>query len=205
MSGSIRIRVASSCAILVGMSTFVSGAPALADIGPGPVEPSTDAPAVQMAWVVGVCLIALVVGLVVARLVPSVRNRTVLAAAALIVVTYPIVWAFGYQDHPWHFHLAANVLAMLATIGAAIVFSFGESTKPPVSRGWTVSALFVAVSSVGVARFWDALWQPGSDVIGGPGVVMIPLVWTGVAVVVVAVVVPFTRRRITAEPERVDA
>ena len=191
--------------ILAGLMANVGAAPALADIGSGPVEPATDVPGVQMAWVVGVCLVVLVGGLVVARLVPSVRNRTMLAAAALVGLTYPIVWAFGYQDHRWHYHMAANILAMLATVASAIVFAFGESTVPPVSSAWTVAAIVVAVSSVGVARFWDFLWQPGKDVIGGPGMVIIPLMWTGLAVVVVSVVVPFTRRRITAEPKREHA
>jgi hypothetical protein len=151
-------------------------------------------------WVAAVCVVFLVGGLVVRRLVPSGRIRLALAAGALIALTYPIVWAFGYQDHAWHFHLAANLLAMLATIAAAIVFALGERTDPPVSKGWTVTALVVAVSSVGVARFWDFMWQPGSDVIAGPGVVFVPLTWTGIAVAAAWIVIAVVRRRTSDKP-----
>jgi len=204
MTSSSSVIRARGAALTVAVTTL-HAVPAIADMGQGPAQEATDVPAVQVTWVAGVCLVFLIGGLVVARLVHSVRNRLVLAAAALIVLTYPIVWAFGCQDHPWHFNLAANVLAMLATITAAIVFALGEATDPPLSKGSTVTALVATVSSVGVARFWDFMWQPGSDVIGGPGVVFLPLAWTAIAVAVAWIVVAVVRRRADGPPTREHA
>jgi hypothetical protein len=173
----------------------------LADIGSGATVESTEVRVwAQVAWIVGVCGVALVAGLVVFRLVSSRPSRLRLAAAALIVLTYPIIWAFGYQDHRWHHHMAANVVAMLATVAAAVVFSLGERADPPVSRAWTATAVVVTVTSVGVARFWDMLWEPGSDVIGGAGVLFVPLAWTGLAGAVSWVVVAAVRRRTSEKP-----
>lgn len=97
----------------------------------------------------------------------------------LVVIPYPAVWALGYQDHTWHLHTAANLSAWFFVVAAAVVDGAGRATTPPVPRWLTVSALAVAISSAGVAMLWDITGRPrDADVIGGPGVVTVPLAVT---------------------------
>jgi len=117
--------------------------------------------------------------------------------SALIVVTYPLVWALGYQDHSWHWHTAADIVAFVAVIASTLVHSLRDVPDPPLSSGATRLAMIVSYAALVSAMFWDWAGRPSdSDVLGGPGFFLMPLGAAAAAWAVSTLVAAAIRRRV---------
>jgi len=82
------------------------------------------------------------------------RRWTGAAAVVLIVVTVPVVWLIGYQDHPWRRTDIAVVVAIVA-IGASLATMLaGRREEPPVSRMLTGAAFVVSVIALLSTIVW---------------------------------------------------
>lgn len=71
----------------------------------------------------------------------------------IAVIAFPLVWAVGYQDHPWRRPLLAMVIGLLLTLSAAALHLEG-SESPEVPTWRTTIALAIAVASLSAAVFW---------------------------------------------------
>lgn len=123
--------------------------------------------------------------------------RTTLSVliSALIVVTYPLVWALGYQDHRWHWHTAADIVAFLAVIVSTLIYTLRDVPNPPLSSGFARLAVVVSYAALLSAMFWDWAGRPSdSDVLGGPGFFLMPLVAAAAAWAVAALASAAIRR-----------
>ena len=82
------------------------------------------------------------------------RTTTVVNTVAITILALPIVWAIGYQDHPWR-HAAGAYLVSLALVAAAHAVSYaGRAERPPVDARLRRAAVGVAYLSVLCAVFW---------------------------------------------------
>ena len=82
------------------------------------------------------------------------RRRVVATSWVLILATYPVVWAIGYQDHPWRNGLVSVVVASVALVVALILKSASEGTEPSAPRwvGWL--AVIVTSAALASALIW---------------------------------------------------
>lgn len=125
------------------------------------------------------------------------RRTLVVLTLALIVVTYPLVWALGYQDHRWHWHTAADVVAFVAVIASTVVHSLRDVPDSPLSSRATRLALVMSYAALVSAMFWDwAGRSSDSDVLGGPGFFLLPLGAAAAAWAVSALAAAAIRRRL---------
>ena len=116
-------------------------------------------------------------------LAPSAARRWLLTATAVIaIVTYPVVWALGYQDHPWQLHTAADIVAFGAVLVAAALHALGQQVRPPLPGWLTRLALVITFAALASALMWDVFGRPSdSHVQGGPAFVLVPLAGVAVA------------------------
>lgn len=122
------------------------------------------------------------------------RGGLVILVALLILATYPVVWALGYQDHPWHFHTAADLTAFLAVLIATAAHVWGERAVPPLPRWSTVLAIVIGFAALASALMWDVFGRPNdSDVQGGPAFVLVPLAGVAVAAATAALLARLLR------------
>ena len=134
------------------------------------------------------------------------RKLLIGASSALLLLTLPAVWALGYMDHPWHLHAAANAVAAVAVIGAAVLHALRGTTVPPVPSWLTWATLVMTTSSLGISMFWDELGGPSdSHVLGGVGPLFIPLAAVLVAWVIAGVVVSLVTRRVEQVSSSVES
>lgn len=125
------------------------------------------------------------------------RRTLAVLTVALMVVTYPLVWALGYQDHRWHWHTAADIVAFLAVIASTLIHTLRDVPDPPLRSGTTRLAMAVSYTALMSAMFWDWAGRPSdSDVLGGPGFFLMPLVAAAAAWAVSALAAAAIRRRV---------
>ncbi len=85
------------------------------------------------------------------------RSITVAAAWLIIVISVPVVWVVGYQDHPWRNSFLAGV-AGIALIAAAISAHLaGRRADPPLDPRLSLIGVAVATAALGCALLWGWL------------------------------------------------
>ena len=122
------------------------------------------------------------------------RRTLVRSTVTVAVLTYPIVWALGYQDHPWHYHDAANAVAFVAVVVSTALHILGKLSVPPVARGVTGVSVAVSYAALVSALAWDAIGRPSDLEVMNGGVLVKPIVGTLLAAGVVWAATPPFRR-----------
>jgi len=118
------------------------------------------------------------------------------ATAALAIVTYPVVWALGYQDHPWHLHTPADIVAFMSALAASALYALGQRIRPPLPAWLTRFTLVITFAALASALMWDVFGRPSdSDVQGGPAFVLVPLAGVAIAAGIGRIIVAQITRR----------
>lgn len=83
------------------------------------------------------------------------RTTTLVNAVMIVVLSIPIVWVIGYQDHPWRNGGGAWLVSLVLILASIALVGAGRRERPPVPLWLIRTAVTMASISMLCTLFWS--------------------------------------------------